>query len=82
MGFFCWELIFAVFKKYTVPSIDFFQYVHRKYIFSNNHIFKSLLVSRGRITDLSRYLLERLYTELEVAGSISIPRILKNKREK
>ena len=72
---------FCDFPKVHSTQHWFFQCLRKKYIFSNNHIFKSLLVSRGRITDLSRYLLERLYTELEVAGSISIPRILKNKRE-
>ena len=40
IGFSCWELIFAIFRRYPVPSIDiifvFIEYVQEKYIFSNN----------------------------------------------
>ena len=40
IGFSCWELIFAIFRKNPVPSIDdifvFIEYVQQKYIFSNN----------------------------------------------
>ena len=39
-GFSCWELIFAIFRKYPVPSIDnkfvFIEYMQQKYIFLNN----------------------------------------------
>ena len=40
IGFSCWELIFAIFRKNPVPSIDdifvFIEYIQEKYIFSNN----------------------------------------------
>ena len=40
IGFSFWELFFAFFRKYPVPSIDnffvFIEYVQYKYIFSNN----------------------------------------------
>ena len=40
IAFSCWELIFAIFLKDPVPSIDnvfvFVKYVQKKYIFSNN----------------------------------------------
>ena len=40
IGFSCWQLIFAIFRKNPVPSIDdiffFIEYVQEKYIFSNN----------------------------------------------
>ena len=57
IGFSCWELIFAIFRKYAVPRVDdifvFIKDVQQKYIFSNNttvsvphiHVYKTSISS-------------------------------------
>ena len=54
-GFSCWELIFAIFRKYPVPSLDKI-FVFVKYVQKEIHIFKQYYGMRTLcLTSISLY---------------------------